>query len=141
MGKGSGDKGAVRTDYFRSEISEPHATRKKQILAKHPEVIKYIHIYTAPLYLVQIENLYGPDIRPFPVVVLIILSQLYLAYCSVNWSPLVFFLVAWSYGGTASHALSLMTHELSHNLIFKTTIYNDYFGIICNIGMGIPSST
>jgi len=34
-----------------------------------------------------------------------------------------------------------MTHELSHNLLFKTPILNDYFGIVCNIGMGVPSST
>lgn len=34
-----------------------------------------------------------------------------------------------------------MTHELSHNLLFKTPIWNDYMGIVCNIGMGVPSST
>ncbi len=75
------------------------------------------------------------------MVVCIIASQLYLAYLSVHWSPLTFFLVAWIYGGTASHALSLMTHELSHNLLFTTRIWNDYFGIVCNIAMGVPSST
>lgn len=52
----------------------------------------------------------------------------------------MFVLVAWIYGGAASHALSLMTHELSHNLVFATTKFNDYFGIFCNIGMGVPSS-
>jgi sphingolipid 4-desaturase/C4-monooxygenase len=53
----------------------------------------------------------------------------------------VFFLVAWIYGGAANHALSLMTHELSHNLVFKSKILNDYFGIFCNVAMAIPSST
>ncbi len=50
-------------------------------------------------------------------------------------------LVAWTYGGLSSHALSLMTHEVSHNNVFETAIFNDYFGILCNVGMGIPSST
>jgi sphingolipid delta-4 desaturase len=53
----------------------------------------------------------------------------------------MFLLTAWIYGGAASHALSRMTHELSHNLLFKTPIYNSLFGIFCNVGMGIPSST
>jgi sphingolipid delta-4 desaturase len=53
----------------------------------------------------------------------------------------VLLFIAWSYGGASSHALSLMTHELSHTLVFKTPKYNDYFGIFCNMGMGIPSST
>jgi sphingolipid delta-4 desaturase len=53
----------------------------------------------------------------------------------------VFVCIAWIYGGAASHALSLMTHEISHNLIFKSTDLNTYFGILCNVGMGFPSST
>jgi sphingolipid delta-4 desaturase len=127
MGKGaaSGEQEAMPTDFFFRYTDEPHATRRKQILAKYPEI----------------ETLYGPDIRPLPVVLAIIASQLYLSYLSVNWSWPVFLLVAWIYGGASSHALSLMTHELSHNLMFKTPIYNSWFGIVCNIGMGIPSST
>lgn len=115
----------MRTDFYTSETDEPHATRRRVILEKHPEI----------------ETLFGPDIRPFPVVILIILSQLYLAHLSVNWSWPFFLFIAWSYGGAANHALSLMTHELSHNLMFKTRILNDYFGIVCNIAMAIPSST
>lgn len=49
--------------------------------------------------------------------------------------------MAWIYGGAANHSLSLMTHELSHNLLFSTQVLNEYFGIFCNIAMGIPSST
>lgn len=72
---------------------------------------------------------------------LIIASQLYLASLSVHWGWPLFLFVAWSYGGASSHALSLMTHELSHNLLFKTPILNSYFGIFCNVAMGLPSST
>jgi fatty acid desaturase len=85
--------------------------------------------------------LFGPDIRPLPFVIAIIASQLYIASVQSSWSALTFFLVAWIYGGAASHSLSLMTHELSHNLLFSQIWLNEYFGIVCNIGMGIPSST
>eukprot|EP01041_Mallomonas_annulata_P012536 gene12536-26409_t len=115
----------MRTEFFRSYTDEPHATRRKLIKAAHPDI----------------EHLFEPDIRPVPFVLLIILSQLLISYYQKDWSWGFFLLVAWSYGGMASHALSLMTHEVSHNLVFKTCSYNEYFGIFCNIGMGFPSST
>jgi sphingolipid 4-desaturase/C4-monooxygenase len=64
-----------------------------------------------------------------------------LAYLSKFMSWPVFILTAWVYGGAASHALSLMTHEISHNLLFKSKKANEYFGIFCNVGMGLPTST
>jgi len=115
----------MRKDFFYSETDEPHASRRKEILAKYP----------------QISELFGYDNRPLPYVILIILSQLMISYFQKNWSWPFFLLIAWAYGGVASHALSLMTHELSHGLLFESKNLNDYFGIVCNIGMGIPSST
>jgi sphingolipid delta-4 desaturase len=56
-------------------------------------------------------------------------------------SNLVFFLTAWIVGGAMTHSLSLMTHEVSHNLVFKSQSANKYLGIFCNIGMGFWSST
>ena len=58
-----------------------------------------------------------------------------------RWSWWIYLAICWVFGGTASHALSLMTHELSHNLVFRTPLYNEYFGMFCNIGMGFPSAT
>jgi len=127
MGKG-GDRTAgkvMRTDFIYSKDAEPHVKRRREILEKHPEI----------------ETLFGNDPRPVPIVLALIASQLALAYYQQEWSWWVFLLVAWIYGGAASHALSLMTHELSHNLIFKQQKLNDYFGIFCNVGMGVPSST
>jgi sphingolipid 4-desaturase/C4-monooxygenase len=114
-----------RKDFHRSYTDEPHVSRRKLILQKYPEI----------------ENLFGNDPRPVPFVLLIIASQLTLAYLSQYMSILTFILIAWIYGGASSHALSLMTHEVSHNLVFKSRQFNEWFGILCNIGMGIPSST
>lgn len=84
--------------------------------------------------------MFGPDIRPFPIVCLMIAAQIYVAYLAQEWSWPFLVFVAWSFGGTVTHSLALMTHELSHNLMFKTRVLNDYFAIFCNVAMGIPSS-
>jgi len=115
----------MRTDFVRVHDEEPHIVRRRQIIAKHPEI----------------ETLFGPDPRVILPVVAIVASQWVLAYYQQFWSPMVFFLVAWIYGGASSHALSLMTHEVSHNSIFKEQFPNELFGMFCNVGMGLPTST
>jgi sphingolipid 4-desaturase/C4-monooxygenase len=115
----------MRVDYFHSYDDEPHLSRRKQILEKYPEI----------------KNLFGPDSRPIPYVIALVLLQLTLSYYQQFWSWPVFLIVAWAFGGTASQALLLMAHELSHNLVFESVRMNDYFGIFCNIGNGFPSAT
>lgn len=115
----------MRKGFIYSEEREPHIVRNKEILKKYPEI----------------QKLYGSDWRPAPFAVALVVIQITLAYYQKNWSNGSWFLIAWIYGGAASHALSLMTHELSHNLLFASPKLNEYFGIFCNIGMGIPSST
>ena len=132
MGKG-GDKssalgrsrGVKRENFHYSNSEEPHVIRRKQILEKHPEI----------------ETLYGYDIRPALIAPLIIGSQIALSYYTQLLSFPLAFLVCWLYGGAASHSLSLLTHELSHNLVLPTPKMNELFGILCNVGMGFPSST
>jgi sphingolipid delta-4 desaturase len=114
-----------RTEFYRSTEDEPHILRRKQILEKHPEI----------------EKLFGHDSRPVPIVICLVLSQVAIAYFQKSWSWGMFFLVAYAYGGTVAHSLSLMTHEVSHNLVFAGKEANEAFGIFCNIGMGLPSST
>lgn len=70
-----------------------------------------------------------------------VFSQFILAYLAQFMSWPVFFAVAYIYGGTVSHSLSLMTHELSHCLVFKEKTANEYFAMFCNMGMGIPAAT
>jgi fatty acid desaturase len=114
-----------RTNFFESTSGEPHALRRKQILKVHPEI----------------ESLYGPDWRPAPIALCMIISQLILSYYSKFLSWPFYLLLVYFYGGTVSHSLSLMTHEASHCLIFKSKTMNEYFAMLCNIGMGIPAAT
>ena len=111
--------------FYQSDLVEPHAVRRKLILEKHPEI----------------EALFGYDNRPIPYVIAITISHLLLAHLSNYMSWPVFILMAWGVGGASSHALSLMTHEVSHNLVFESAKLNEYFGILCNVGMGVPSAS
>ena len=131
MGKGAKGAEGMRNDFLYRQTDEPHAERKKAILAKYGE---------------EINKLQGSDWRPAPFVVAIVFFQLAVAYYQKDYlhSNIAFFLFAWVIGGALNHALSLMTHELSHNLLFKEgpkPWKNQYFGIFCNVAMGIPSST
>ena len=86
------------------------------------------------------KELYGPD----PLMVYKVAAVLLLQFTTMLWvrdqSGVVFFLVAYTLGGTANHALSLASHELSHNLAFKKPKYNTILGICANFGMGFPAS-
>jgi len=104
--------------------TEPHAIRRKMILKAHPEI----------------RQLYGPD----DLMVFKVLGVLLLQFVVMMWvrdqSWPVFLFFTYALGGTANHALSLASHELSHNLAFKKPKYNTWLGILANFGMGFPAS-
>jgi len=111
------------TSFARVGTDEPHKSRRSAILGKHPEI----------------KELYGPDIRLLPMILAIVATQLSLAVYATRLEGLSWFLLCWSVGGTLTHWLSLGNHELSHNLCFKKTIYNEFLGMIANCAQGIPS--
>jgi len=113
------------TSFTRVGTDEPHHSRRSAILNKHPEI----------------KELYGPDIRLLPMILSIVALQLYLAVYSTRLeNNLSWFLLCWSMGGLLTHWLSLGNHELSHNLCFKKTLYNEILGMVANCAQGIPSA-
>lgn len=114
-----------RTSFAEVGTDEPHQSRRKAILTKHPEILK----------------LYGPDIRLLYVMTCVMIVQVGLAvYATRIDSGFAWLFLCWSIGGTLTHWLSLGNHELSHNLAFKKTIHNEILGMISNCAQGIPSS-
>jgi len=113
------------TSFSRVGTDEPHFSRRKAILKAHPEILK----------------LYGPDIRLFYMMAIIIITQLSLSVFATRIdNGFLWFFLCWSIGGTLTHWLSLGNHELSHNLAFKQTLHNEILGMISNCAQGIPSA-
>jgi len=88
------------------------------------------------------QDLFGPEIKTFPIVVLLVLVQIWM--CSwVSKLESWWWILFWTYcvGGTITHALQMAIHELSHNLCFETPVYNQILAIFANLPSGIPSSS
>jgi len=109
-------------EFHWSYTDEPHASRRKEILLKYP----------------QIKDLYGFDYRTKYIVTFWIISQFIFAYLlrDANWWLLL--TVAYAYGGFASQALALAMHEISHNLGFAKPHHNRILGIYANLGTVVP---
>jgi sphingolipid 4-desaturase/C4-monooxygenase len=148
MGKGGDytitDKGKVAAlhdgihDFYWSATDEPHATRRKLILTKHPEI----------------KELYGHCWQLKYKVFFVLALQGYCAYQFRNQfgSPSdgldvpprpwwLFWLVAYVIGGTCNHMCMMALHELSHNLGFKAPKHNRWFAMfVANIPIAVPSA-
>jgi sphingolipid delta-4 desaturase len=114
-------RGATRG--FRwSELPEPHAERRRQILAKHPEV----------------RALFGPCARTKYVCGALLAVQLAGAWLVRDASWWWLLAVAYCFGGLVNQALLLAIHELSHNLAFRKPVHNRLFAVLINLPIGVP---
>src|SRR6188768_2569307 len=87
----SGNEGTRSSDFTWSEAPEPHAARRREMLAKYP----------------QIKELYGPCARTKYVCMALVALEIGAAYLlrDQNWGLVV--LVAYLFGGVVNQALLL----------------------------------
>lgn len=114
-------------DFYWDTEKEPHAIRREQILADHPEVTKLYGI--DPMLKVTTTLLVA-----FHVAVAIALQ--YFADMPYFW--LMFVGVSYLIGATITHALFLAIHEITHDLAFKTKWYNNILAYVANIPLLFP---
>lgn len=114
----------MRESYTSTVAPNPHIQRARDILRAHPEVKSY----------------FGPYPLSALYIAAIVLFQLGLAFLlrDAGWA----WVLACSYlvGAFASHSLFVLIHDAGHNLIVKGSVANRLFGILCNVGQGIPSA-
>lgn len=112
--------------FFWTYTEEPHRTRRQAIIKAHKDVLK----------------LCGPEPLTIYTVTLVVLLQVTCAALLKD-SPVLswpFFLTAYVIGATANQNLFLAIHEISHNLAFRTPVYNRLFAIFANLPISLPYS-
>lgn len=116
----------TREDFEWSYTEEPHASRRKLILEKYP----------------QIKKLFGYDPNFKYVAGGMVISQFIMLFVMKGQSWPITILAAYCFGGVVNHSLSLAVHEISHNLAFghARPLANRLFGYFCNLPLGVPMS-
>ncbi|MEM7030090.1 MAG: fatty acid desaturase [Chloroflexota bacterium] len=110
--------------FLQSDQSEPHSNRTKAILAQHPEI----------------RALIGRNPYSFGFILGLTLLQVSIAFGLRHQPWWVIVIVAYLIGAFVNHALLMLIHECSHNLIFKKQTPNFLAGIIANLTTVVPTS-
>jgi sphingolipid 4-desaturase/C4-monooxygenase len=114
----------VRSDYLVSDDPSPHVRRARDLIKRHPAV----------------RELFGPYPLSALCVAAVVAFQLVVAYFLRDAHWLLVIAAAYLVGAFASHALFVLIHDASHNLILEDTRANRVIGILCNVGQGFPSA-
>jgi sphingolipid delta-4 desaturase len=115
----------MQDEYLTRSAEEPHKARRIEILKQYP----------------QVRSLMGNDWTSGLWIAGILALQLSIgAWFVSNGSGWLMALAAFLVGAIANHALFVLIHEATHNLIYKGTLANRWAGIVCNFAQGIPSA-
>ncbi|XP_078616835.1 sphingolipid delta(4)-desaturase DES1-like [Branchiostoma floridae x Branchiostoma japonicum] len=113
-----------RTDFEWVYTEEPHATRRKEIIAKHPEI----------------KELFGHDSNIVYKMAAMFTLQLVACYFvqDASWPKLI--LLAYCFGGVINASMLTAVHEVTHNLVFghSRRDQNRLLGIVGNLIIGLP---
>jgi sphingolipid delta-4 desaturase len=109
--------------FIPANTAEPHISRARAILRKHPEV----------------RELVGPAPSTFLVLLALVAAQTSVAL-SLQHAPLwVLALVAYTVGAVLNCGVLNMVHEASHGLIFRGRRWNRMAAYVANLGTFWPS--
>uniref|UniRef100_A0A8C6Z4L0 sphingolipid 4-desaturase n=2 Tax=Nothoprocta perdicaria TaxID=30464 RepID=A0A8C6Z4L0_NOTPE len=116
----------TRGDFEWVYTEQPHTQRRKEILAKYPEI----------------KALMGPDPHLKWIVSGMVFVQLLACYLVKDLSWKWVFFWAYAFGGCINHSMTLAIHDISHNVAFgnKQTKWNRWFAVFANLPIGVPYS-
>jgi sphingolipid delta-4 desaturase len=113
-----------RVDYIHVTHVQQHAMRRRDILRAHPEV----------------RALAGPTPSSAAWIIALVLAQLALAALVGDRPWWVWLPAAYIVGATIDHALWVLIHECTHNLVFKQPWLNKVSAIVANVPLVIPAA-
>lgn len=118
---------ASRTDFEWTYTEEPHASRRRDIIKKYPEI----------------KKLFGVDPKFKWIALSLVVFQLASLFLvqHLSWPQLI--VAAYCVGGVINHALMLAVHEIAHSMAFGPSYpsYNKLFGILINLPIPFPFSS
>jgi sphingolipid 4-desaturase/C4-monooxygenase len=107
-----------------SETPQPHVARAREILRAHPEVRAFS----------------GRNPWSGVLIVALVSLQTALAWLLRGQPVWVILLAAWFVGAFVSHALWVLIHDATHNLVVKSRSWNRVFAMIANFPHLFPSA-
>lgn len=113
-----------RSDFEFRRVPNPHLVRHKEILQKHPEV----------------RRLFGNNPWTALFAVGLVVLQIFLAAGLTPTPWWLLLLCTYLIGGTINHALFVVLHECTHNLVFKKPLWNRMLALWVNFPLFFPSS-
>ncbi|MFC0513272.1 fatty acid desaturase [Mucilaginibacter angelicae] len=113
-----------KTDFVYSQESEPHRIRTKKILKQFP----------------QLRKLIGKNPATIWAIVGLVTFQVVLAWFVRDQSWWIVFGAAYLLGAFADHALFVMIHECTHQLLFKNRNANRWASMFANLPQILPSA-
>jgi sphingolipid delta-4 desaturase len=114
----------MKKDFNRTLAPNAHIQRGKEIIRRYPEVGRYI----------------GPYPPSALCITGLVVFQLVAAYVLRDAGWLWVVLSAYVVGAFVSHALFVLIHDAGHNLILGGPTVDRLFGILCNVGQGVPTA-
>ncbi len=111
-------------DFKYSNGEEPHIQRTKDIIRKYPEIKKLMGRYP----------------KTFLYAFFVVALQLAIAYILRDQAWWMVLIAAYGVGAFANHALFVLIHEFTHNMVFKSKVANLWGGIMCDLPNAFPSS-
>ena len=116
-------EGAERT-FYNVNTPSAHIGRRRAILEKYPEV----------------RNLMGRNPMSAVWIVALVAIQLLASYAAAQGEWWLILIAAFAFGAFVNHALYVLIHECTHNLVFRTAIGNRLAGMVCDFVLVVPSS-
>ena len=137
-----------RDDFTWTYDDQPHTDRRKAISSKYPEIgifpkTKWLFGWKNSNFLkyFRIKSLFGTDPHFRHLVLACVATQTVMCFFlqDASW-PLIVFL-AYTFGGSINHALTLAIHDLCHNTAYGNSkpYKNRLFTLVANLPLGIPS--
>lgn len=114
----------VSLDFSYDQEHNVHIKRAREIKARYPEV----------------RTLMGNNPSTLVWSVGLVLVQLSAGYALASVSWVWVFIAAYVFGAFANHALYVIMHECTHNLVFRNPSYNRALGIFGDFALLVPSA-